>query len=261
MQNTSHAVMAQRVEAKDSLDDFPTPPWATRALIEHVIGTKDELKSMSCLEPACGAGHMAKVLREYFAEVRCSDVHGYGYGEVADFARTPHEAQSVDWVITNPPFRLAEDFILKSLSVARRGVAMLTRTVFIESVGRYERLFRHTPPTKFAQFTERVPMVKGRLDRKASTATGYGWIVWEKGKRASAPALVWVPACRKQLEAERDYENPVRPKSSLVEGRKIAGLAEISGSNRAGVGSKRKALVGGHKAKACVTSQEDLFGT
>jgi hypothetical protein len=22
-------VMAQRVEAKDSLDDFPTPPWAT----------------------------------------------------------------------------------------------------------------------------------------------------------------------------------------------------------------------------------------
>lgn len=39
-QNTSHAVMAQRIEAKDSLDDFPTPPWATRALIEHVIGDK-----------------------------------------------------------------------------------------------------------------------------------------------------------------------------------------------------------------------------
>lgn len=36
-QNTSHAVMAQRAEAHDSLDDFPTPPWATRALIEHVI--------------------------------------------------------------------------------------------------------------------------------------------------------------------------------------------------------------------------------
>ena len=26
MQNTSHAVMAQRSEARDSLDDFPTPP-------------------------------------------------------------------------------------------------------------------------------------------------------------------------------------------------------------------------------------------
>ena len=40
-QNTSHAVMAQRFEAKDSLDDFPTPPWATRALLEHVIVTKN----------------------------------------------------------------------------------------------------------------------------------------------------------------------------------------------------------------------------
>ena len=37
MQNKSHAVMAQRSEAKDSLDDFPTPPWATRALLEHVL--------------------------------------------------------------------------------------------------------------------------------------------------------------------------------------------------------------------------------
>ena len=27
VQNISHAVMAQRHETKDSLDDFPTPPW------------------------------------------------------------------------------------------------------------------------------------------------------------------------------------------------------------------------------------------
>ena len=33
-QNTSHAVMAKRFEENDSLDDFPTPPWATRALFE-----------------------------------------------------------------------------------------------------------------------------------------------------------------------------------------------------------------------------------
>jgi|tagenome__1003787_1003787.scaffolds.fasta_scaffold20922105_5 hypothetical protein len=35
MQNTSHAVMAQRVEPKDSADDFPTPPWATRACVPY----------------------------------------------------------------------------------------------------------------------------------------------------------------------------------------------------------------------------------
>jgi hypothetical protein len=87
---------------------------------------------------------------------------------------------------------------------------MLARTVFIESVGRYENVFRNTPPTKFAQFTERVPMVKGRLDRKASTATGYGWLVWEKND-PSPPRLMWVPPCRKRLERANDYDMPVRP--------------------------------------------------
>src|ERR1700732_3921459 len=58
-QNTSYAVMAPRIEAQDSLDDFPTPPWATRALIEHVLGGKKRVKSQVCLEPACGFGEMA----------------------------------------------------------------------------------------------------------------------------------------------------------------------------------------------------------
>lgn len=204
MQNTSHAVMAQRVEAADSLDNFPTPPWATRALLEHIINDRGSFKDQSCLEPACGQGHMAKPLAEYFGEVRASDIHAYGYGVVSDFLTAPHEAGAVDWVITNPPFRLAEDFIKRSMIVARKGIAILTRTVFIESVGRYREIFEFTPPTRFAQFTERVPMVKGRLDRKASTATGYAWIVWEKD-RVSDPRLMWVPPCRKTLERASDY--------------------------------------------------------
>src|ERR1044071_558438 len=100
-QNTSHAVMAQRSEAKDSLDDFPTPPWATRALIEHVLQSKAALNRQNCLEPACGLGHMAKVLAEYFREVSSADTHDYGYGRQQDFLKQPLAANSFDWVITN----------------------------------------------------------------------------------------------------------------------------------------------------------------
>lgn len=205
MQNTSHAVMAQRVEAKDSLDDFPTPPWATRGLLEYIIETDGMFSELSALEPACGRGHMAQVLREYFSEVHASDVHDYGYGQQADFLSGLYPTEGYDWVITNPPFRLAEDFIHRALPIARRGVAVLVRTVFIESVGRYKRLFDQLPPTIVAQFAERVPMVKGRVDKKASTATGYAWIVWEKGK-ADGPRLTWVPPCRKSLERDDDYD-------------------------------------------------------
>lgn len=203
MQNTSHAVMSQRAEPADSPDDFPTPPWATRALLEHVLN-EHPLTEQICLEPACGAGHMSRVLEDYFSEVVSSDAYYYGYAGVRDFLEHPFEAKSVDWVITNPPFRLAEEFVCRSFDIARKGVAILARTVFLESSGRYERVFARTPPSKFAQFVERVPMVKGRLDRKASTATGYAWLVWEF-ETATAPRLMWVPPCRKALERADDY--------------------------------------------------------
>ncbi|WP_223479051.1 SAM-dependent methyltransferase [Oricola indica] len=208
-QNISHAVMSQRAEARDSLDNFPTPPWATRALLEHVIERGGYASHLTCLEPACGAGHMSKVLKEYFKDVRSADAFDYGYGHVEDFLSVKYSKGSWDWVITNPPFRLAEDFILEALPVARRGVAMLVRTVFIESVGRYERIFSQIPPTSVAQFVERVPMVKGRLDSKASTATGYAWIVWDKNYESSFTQMKWIPPCRKRLEKDGDYHEPL----------------------------------------------------
>lgn len=141
---------------------------------------------------------------EYFGSVRSYDAYCYGYGPVRDFLRYPFEALSHDWVITNPPFRLAEQFVTRALTVARVGVAVLARTVFLESSGRYEDIFLPTPPSKFAQFVERVPMVKSRLDRRATTATGYAWFVWEK-EGAGEPRLMWVPPCRKALESDADY--------------------------------------------------------
>jgi hypothetical protein len=148
--------------------------------------------------------HMAKVLREYFGEVICADAFPYGYAPVADFLTSSHEADAVDWVITNPPFRLAEEFVGRALRIARSGVAILARTVFLESVGRYEVIYAATPPAKFAQFVERVPMVRGRLDAKATTATGYAWFVWERNA-SREPRLMWIPPCRRELERDGDY--------------------------------------------------------
>jgi hypothetical protein len=180
---------------------------------------------MTCLEPACGRGHMAVTLAEYFREVTASDVFDYSFGAVADFLKAKHTEDSFDWVITNPPFRLAEEFINRSMKIARHGIAMLTRTVFIESVWRYERLFKINPPSRFAQFTERVPMVKGRVDKKASTATGYAWLIWEKDQ-LGASQLAWIPACRKALEREGDYQQAPRmlgsrPVATVIPLRKI----------------------------------------
>lgn len=202
-QNTSQAVMSRRIEAPDSLDFYPTPPWATRALCEYLI----DIRGADVIEPACGDGAMARPLSEYARSVAAFDVHDYGVGyPLHDFLMPflPDGCGNCTWAITNPPFRLAEQFIHRALEVVEIGVAMLVRSVFAESVGRYERLFRDRPPAIVAQFVERVVMHKGRLSPDGSTATSYAWMVWFVGS-THAPRFMWVPPCRKRLERASDY--------------------------------------------------------
>src|SRR3954447_532837 len=47
-QNISYPVMARRFEPMHSADDFPTPPWAARALFEYVLGDDGPSRRMSC---------------------------------------------------------------------------------------------------------------------------------------------------------------------------------------------------------------------
>ena len=113
---------------------------------------------MSCLEPACGRGHMSRTLEEYFGSVASSDAYHYGYGQIRDFLGDPFEASSHDWVITNPPFRLAEEFVNRALAVARVGVAILARTVFLESLGQYQDRRPASEPSATAEESIPIPV-------------------------------------------------------------------------------------------------------
>lgn len=205
-QNTSSAVMQQRSELHTSLDDFPTPPWATRALCEWLGSMGYDTQSMSCREPAANRGHMVKPLREYFMKVSGSDVHDYGAGfPVQDYLFGADPIGITSWTITNPPFRLAEQFITQARNTSRHGVAMIVRSAFLEGKGRYERLFSIMPPTDILQFAERVVMHKGNLSEKGSTATAYCWLVWRNNDRTGQTRFGWIPPCRKQMERAEDY--------------------------------------------------------
>jgi hypothetical protein len=195
--------MQRRVEAHDSLDDFPTPCWATRALCEFIRAQGFDLSENSCREPAANRGHMVRPLAESFASVEAADVHDYGAGfPVADYLWGAIPS-AVDWTITNPPFRLAEQFIERACDSSLVGVAVIVRAAFLEGQGRYERLFSKNPPNFVLQFTERVVMHKGRLAPEGSTATAYAWLVWIDGE--SSTRFDWIAPCRKRLEQPSDY--------------------------------------------------------
>jgi len=198
--NGARSIMGSRQEPDDSLDFFPTPPWATRALIEHVFepygGLRSSCEVLSVWEPACGAGHMAEVLKQYFRNTVASDIHDYGYGKTLNFLgelESLYLAPDGDWIITNPPFGdKSEQFVLRALGLAKVGVAMFFRLQWLESVGRYERVFAKHPPRVIAQFAERVPLHKGRWEPDGTTATAYLWIVWLKDWTGPTE-FMWIP--------------------------------------------------------------------
>jgi hypothetical protein len=204
---TSTAVMARRVEPADSLDFFPTPPWATRAFCEHVLpAIEPGAELLTAFDPACGEGHMALALADYFSLVHASDIFDYGFGQVADFLHPDDEPPAADWIFTNPPFNLAGDFVIRALQLARRGVAMLVRTQFQEGEERHREIFAPHPPALIAQYIERVPMHRGRWVINGKSATAYEWFVWLKQPgRDAGTGFRWIPKSRLALSRHDDW--------------------------------------------------------
>lgn len=204
------AVMSSRREPPDSLDLFPTPPWATRALLEHVL-EKEAIKDHIAWDPFAGLDHMADVLEEYFADVVRSDVFDYGRGHlIGSFTGTGPDVVAkpafVNWIVGNPPFNLAEACVARALQLDLAGFALLLRSNWAEGVERYRNLFSRKPPAIIAQFCERVPMTKGRWDPDASTMTSYSWFIWI-GNRSRGTDFVWIPPdCRSTLTRADDHE-------------------------------------------------------
>lgn len=210
-QNRSSAVMEQRAPADVEGDDdkralyrklefFPTPPWAARAGAELIQAIDGEARTV--LEPACGQLHIAVPAQDYFEQVWASDIHYYGCGqEVMDFlapgqveAFFGHPDDYPDWIMSNPPFPKAAEFVTRGLEIARRGVAMLCRVAFLESVGRFPLHFQSRYPLyAMAPFTERVPMQLGSWDPQGSTATAYAWFIYRKFAQLAAPIIMPIP--------------------------------------------------------------------
>lgn len=159
---------------------YPTPPEATRALlsVEEFDGP--------IWEPACGEGHISKVLVKAGYEVVSTDLilRGYGEGDV-DFLR--EREPRAKHIVTNPPYGrgLGDAFVLKALELTAEtggSVAMLLNLASLAHPSRHELWTRHPPAVIYA-LDELVCWPEGRPElARSSTATHrYCWVVWKPG--------------------------------------------------------------------------------
>lgn len=181
-------------------DFFPTPTWATHALMENEHFDGD------VWEPACGDGAMAKVIGEYGNTVRATDLFDRGYGTPGiDFLTDEHEA---DNIITNPPYNSAEGFVSAGMRKSRRKFALLLRLAFLEGANRQRTIFQETPPARVWIFSERITFYPSGTVQKGSGTTAYAWFVWDKAS-PNFSELKWLPLGYKSRFSDYSEENPM----------------------------------------------------
>lgn len=153
-------------------DFFPTPAWATHALMQS------ERFDGEIWECACGDGAMSRVLETKGNLVRSSDLFDRGYGESGiDFnlATTP-----ADNIVTNPPYNSAEEFVRSGVKLARKKFAMLLRLAFLEGANRQRTIFTESAPSRVWVFSERITFYPAGAVKGGSGTTAYAWFVWDK---------------------------------------------------------------------------------
>ena len=175
-------------------DFFPTPRWATFALIEN------ETFRGNIWECACGDGAMSRVLAETGLPIRSTDLYDRGYGTPAvDFLAAQSEA---DNIITNPPFNCGEGFVVSGLRQAKYKLALLLRLAFLEGGNRGNTIFTSSPPSRVWVFSERITFYPSGVKPKGSGTTAYAWFVWDKQATVGQTELKWLkPGYKAQFAA------------------------------------------------------------
>ena len=165
-------------------DFFPTPRWATHALIDN------EAFDGEIWECACGDGSMSEVLKQTGNAVVSSDLYDRGYGEAGvDFLKARRKTQNI---VTNPPYNAAEGFVERGLDLAHRKFALLLRLAFLEGKNRQHTIFAKNPPSRVWVFSERITFYPAGAVQKGSGTTAYAWFVWDKDVHSEAQ-LKWLP--------------------------------------------------------------------
>lgn len=123
-------------------DYYATDPQAVEMLLAL------ETFSPVIWEPACGEGHISKVLAAHGHEVISTDLiyRGFGDPEPMDFLTETFPDFEGD-IITNPPYSAGLEFVERALETVRPGgkIAMFLKVQFLEGKRRGE-LFAKTPP-------------------------------------------------------------------------------------------------------------------
>lgn len=178
------AAMAGGNGTRRDHDFYPTPREAVEALLDNASRGLERM----VWEPACGDGAICKVLIENGYSVVATDLVDRGYGEGGiDFLTAEPPSGSI---VTNPPFKLAAEFIKRGREIEPAYFALLLKATFWNAASRL-KVFHDWPPAAVLPLTWRLDFTGG-----GAPTMDCMWCVWG----SDAPQIGFRP-----IERPRPY--------------------------------------------------------
>ena len=163
-------------------DDFyPTPAWCTKGLLEQVPFWS---RSNIIWEPAAGKGDISRVLSDEGYSVVSSDLVCYEshyrpfIRTGVDFLKQEQMYAGSRHIVTNPPYKLAEEFINHAIALAtpvKGKVIMLLRNEYDCAKKRNYLFSTKTGFEAKYVLTSRPRWIEGST---GSPRHNYAWFVW-----------------------------------------------------------------------------------
>jgi hypothetical protein len=168
-------------------DLYETDPAITRALL------KVEPLPHYIWGPAAGRGAIVKVLRDVGHEVVASDLTDHGAPPFtppsylnSDFLLERAAPAGTEAIVTNPPYRLANEFVAHALELAPK-VVMLLRLAFLESERR-RGILENGKLARVYVFRNRPKMMHrdNWAGPRTNSAVAFAWFVWDSAHHGPA---------------------------------------------------------------------------
>ena len=176
--------LAAHVWEREVNEHYCEPKWCSNRLLE-------EESFEGCIDdPCCGFGTIPLNFTAKGFQGTASDLvdRGFRNGKTDDFLKSEWRR---DNIICNPPFNIANHFVLHALQVASRKIAMIFPTARLNAA----HWIRGTPLRRVWLLTPRPSMPPGHVIAAGGKPGGgkmdYCWMVWEQSYKGQ-PELRWL---------------------------------------------------------------------
>ena len=145
-------------------------------------------------ECACGCGNISEVLRKQGYNVFSTDLYDRGYGNTGiDFLQTKEPPKGCDTIITNPPYSLADEFVLHAMDILPlfgKYIALMNLS-YLAGQKRHSAIYEMGYLHAIYIYPNRINCYKNNIPTGHSSPVNYAWFEFMKGT-SSSPKLYWI---------------------------------------------------------------------